>query len=269
MSHRDQTLEAITRLLSYPTETYVEAAELLYVILHSDLPEAAACMAEFGAFVEPRETIELEEIYARTFDINPACALEIGWHLFGEEYARGLLLVRLRAEMRDRGLEESTELPDHIAHVLALIAAMPDDEAQRFVHACVQTAIDKMHAALERAESPYQHVLRCLVLVLEHDFGRADTGDENESNEAESARSLQGGGPPRSNSMPRNAMPGNGQNPFQGDPLRDFPMPCGGCEPVEPVELIQLQASCDRDIDAAVPTTWQGETPTRQGDKHE
>ena len=81
-------------------------------------------MAAFGAYSEPRDLHELEETYARTFDINPACALEVGWHLFGEEYARGLFLVRLRGEMREHGVEESSELPDHITHVLALIAAM-------------------------------------------------------------------------------------------------------------------------------------------------
>ncbi len=231
MSHRSQTLEALARLLSYPTETYVEAAELLYVILQSELPEAAKCMAEFGAFVEPRETDELEEIYARTFDINPACALEIGWHLFGEEYTRGLLLVRLRAEMRDRGLEESAELPDHIAHVLALIAVMPHQDAQRFVHACVQAAVDKMHAALDGAESPYRHVLRCLVLVLEHEFGRAESSGHDET------------GAPVSLAPP------------QGDPLRDFPMPCGGCEPVE---LVELETRGDSGADIPTPRACQG-----------
>ncbi len=45
---------------------------------------------------------------------------------------------------------ESAELPDHISHVLAIVAAMPDDEATRFVTACVQPAVEKMNAALDR-----------------------------------------------------------------------------------------------------------------------
>ena len=48
---------------------------------------------------------------------------------FGEEYARGMFLVRMREEMRKYNLAESVELPDHISHVLAVVAAMPDDEA--------------------------------------------------------------------------------------------------------------------------------------------
>ena len=42
-----------------------------------------------GSFVEQHELWQIEETFTRTFDVNPACALEVGWHLFGEEYARG------------------------------------------------------------------------------------------------------------------------------------------------------------------------------------
>ena len=210
-SHRYRTLEAISELLCYPTESYVQAAELLYVIFQSELPEVAKCIARFGQAIEPRDLHELEENYARTFDINPACALEVGWHLFGEEYARGSLLVRLRNEMRSRGVEESAELPDHLSHVLALVAVMSHDEAQQFVRACVLPAVDKMHHALEAAENDYRHVVRSLLIFLEHEFGRNPSSDDDHATDADTA--------------PR------------GDPLRDFPMPIGVPESVELVPL--------------------------------
>ena len=126
MSHRRQTLEAISKLLSYPTETYVEAAEMLYVILQSELPEAAEVHGEVWRAMPNRWkfTNWRRTTPARSTSIRPV-RLEVGWHLFGEEYTRGLFLVRLRGEMRDRGIEESSELPDHVAHVLAVVAAMP------------------------------------------------------------------------------------------------------------------------------------------------
>ena len=101
----------------------------MYVILQGEIPEAAKAAADFGAFAEQHELWEVEEAFTRTFDVNPTCALEVGWHLFGEEYARGMFLVRMREELRKYSLPESAELPDHIAHVLAVVAAMPDDEA--------------------------------------------------------------------------------------------------------------------------------------------
>ena len=170
MSHRTQALSAFAKLLSYPTETYVEAAEVLYVILQDALPEAAESMSRFGAFVEPLELTALEEIYASTFDVNPACALEVGWHLFGEEYARGLFLVRLRNEMRERDLEESTELPDHLAHVLAIIAAMNQDEAERFVQACVQEGWCKRMRKKVRASVCARRFVRACVQEGSYEF---------------------------------------------------------------------------------------------------
>ncbi len=239
MSYRRQTLEAIGRLLSYPTDTYLEAAELLYVILRPELPEAAECIAAFARQVEPLDVHALEESYARTFDINPACALEVGWHLFGEEYTRGLFLVRLRGEMREYGVEESSELPDHIVHVLALIAAMPDDEAQRLVQACVLPAVDKMQQALDSADNAYRNVVGCLALVLQHEFGRAEAERELKT---ESGRSR--------------AIP-------QGDPLRDYPLPCGADGAVE---FVPLQMEFCRDATPAPGDVQQAAGGTEQND---
>ncbi len=162
------TLQSLSRLLTYPDEQTVESAELLYIILQDELPAAAKRIAAFGAFLEQHEPWEIEEAFTGTFDVNPACALEVGWHLFGEEYARGLFLVRMREELRKYGLPESTELPDHITHVLAVIGAMPNDEARRFVRACVLPAVGKMQQALDGKETPYGHVVACLAEVLQH-----------------------------------------------------------------------------------------------------
>jgi len=205
-------LGTLSRLFSYPDEHTVQAAELLFVLLQDDLPEASSSASAFGAYLEPLHIHELEENYSRTFDINPACALEIGWHLFGEEYARGLFLVRLRGEMQIRGLQESAELPDHITHVLAILSEMSFEEAERFVHACVLPAIDKMEQKLDEAGSPYQHLTHCLALVLEEQFGRPEASDE----EADASQ--------------------NGYS-TEGDPLRDFPGPGRACDSVEFVPL--------------------------------
>jgi nitrate reductase molybdenum cofactor assembly chaperone len=174
MSERSRTLGAFARLLSYPVSELTEATEFLYVILQSRIPEAAEQVAAFGEFVERHTLHEQEETFTHTFDINPACALEVGWHLFGEEYDRGQFLVRLREEMRKYKLPESAELPDHLVHVLAVVAAMPRDEAHRFVTACVFPAVEKMQRALSGKETPYRHVIDCLALVLRYEFDIAE-----------------------------------------------------------------------------------------------
>jgi nitrate reductase delta subunit len=178
MSHLPKVLNALSRLLSYPDEHTVQTAELLYVLLMEELPEAASAASAFGSFADQHELSEVEEAFTRTFDVNPTCALEVGWHLFGEEYARGMFLVRMRQELRKYGLPESTELPDHLFHVLALVAAMPDGEATRFVKACVQPAVETMNAALRDKDTPYRHVVRCLALVLAYIWGQTAEAED-------------------------------------------------------------------------------------------
>ena len=93
MSHLPKVLNALSKLLSYPDESTIQTAELLYVLLMEELPEAASEASTFGSYVSQRELDEVEEAFTRIFDINPTCALEVGWHLFGEEYARGMVTV--------------------------------------------------------------------------------------------------------------------------------------------------------------------------------
>ncbi|MFC1758321.1 nitrate reductase molybdenum cofactor assembly chaperone [Planctomycetota bacterium] len=171
MSHVPKVLDAFARLLSYPDQHTAQAAELLYIVLQGEVDEAASEISKFGSFLEQSDEWQVEEAFTGTFDVNPACALEVGWHLFGEEYARGMFLVRMREELRKYDLPESAELTDHIAHVLAIVAAMPDDQATSFVKACVQPAIEKMNVALAEKDSPYRHIMAALSMVLEAKWG--------------------------------------------------------------------------------------------------
>lgn len=218
-----KTWRALARLLSYPDEQTVEAAELLYIILQGELPEAARSVSRFGEYLEGHALWEAEEAFTGVFDVNPACAPEVGWHLFGEEYARGMFLVRMRQELRKHGIPESTELPDHITHVLALIAAMPDDEAARFVTACVLPAVGRMDAALARTDSPYRHVVACLATVLGHVWGAGaplTDGSEHERRHG--------------------ALP-DGLDPLHNFPVADVGPGCGceqGCSGAEPLVRI-------------------------------
>ncbi len=228
VSEKARILGTISRLLSYPDEHYDQLVELLYLIVQGELPDAAKGISEFGQFVEQCEGHELEETYTRTFDVNPSCALEIGWHLFGEDYMRGQFLVRMRGELAKYEIPESTELPDHLAHVLAVIAAMPDDEASQFSHACVFPALHKMQTSLDKNESPYRHLVRCLLDVLEQQYGPSKPWGENDGKMLSNTDAFPGQNGPR--------------QPGSDDPLRSYPMPTSNCGQVEIVPL-QLQYS--------------------------
>ncbi len=114
----------------------------------------------------PAESLEsLQELYTRTFDLNPECSLEAGWHLFGEEYERGSFLVKMREELRRHGIPESTELPDHLTHALRLAARMEPGEARAFSE-FILPAVDKMLAGLAGKNNPYEDVLKAVRAAL-------------------------------------------------------------------------------------------------------
>jgi nitrate reductase molybdenum cofactor assembly chaperone len=109
-----------------------------------------------------------QESYVQTFEFNPACTLEIGWHLFGENYERGEFLVRMREQLRRYGIAESTELPDHLALLLPLIARMDQDEAARLAGEFILPALAKIRSGLQN--SPYEPVIGAIAKKLEADF---------------------------------------------------------------------------------------------------
>ena len=117
-----------------------------------------------------------QEIYARTFDMSPKCTLEIGWHLFGEQYDRGTFLVWMRGQLRQLGLGESSDLPDHARHALAVLGRMDEEVGRRFATACVLPAMEIVRDGLKKLESPYELLVDaiCRWLVSLHGPAQRD-----------------------------------------------------------------------------------------------
>ncbi|MEO8593134.1 MAG: molecular chaperone TorD family protein [Candidatus Solibacter sp.] len=172
------TLEVIAGLLEYPTVGY-----------HAQLDGAAAAIARtdaaaaqhvqaFADAVRGLGLSEMEELYIQTFDLNPDACLDIGWHLFGEDYARGEFLVKLREEMRRYGIVEREELPDSLLTVLPLAARMPEEDAMPFRARFLRPAVEKMRKAVPAESNPYANLLAALAVlcgagsVKEHPEGR-------------------------------------------------------------------------------------------------
>src|SRR3990172_6774062 len=106
--------DLLASLVKYPRADYKERVEACLRVLSEEHPGAGAILQPFADCVRGMSAEELEELYTLTFDINPLCCLEVGWQLYGEEYERGAFLVEMRQLLRDCGVRESTELPDHL-----------------------------------------------------------------------------------------------------------------------------------------------------------
>jgi nitrate reductase delta subunit len=151
-------LEAASALLRYPGPDHAARVAACLAEVPPALGEARAALEAFDAAIRGLPTEALQELYTRTFDLNPACSPELGWHLFGERYERGLFLVKLRQLMRRVELPETTELPDHLAGVLRLLPRLPAEEAADLAAACVLPALATMRGTLagkgQRGDAP-------------------------------------------------------------------------------------------------------------------
>lgn len=153
---------SLALLFEYPGAGYLDNAGGCGTLIARSSPWAFDGFNEFLNSVEALPSEDLEELFTRTFDLNPSCALEIGWHLFGEDVRRGAFLVWMRDKLRAHGLSESGELPDHLSCALSLVENLAPDDADEFAATCLVPALDKMIQGFGDGENPYKSLLECI-----------------------------------------------------------------------------------------------------------
>ena len=168
------TLDAFADLLGYPQEDYPVRVDAARVQIDAADSAAAGSLDLLVQFVADATRGELEERYTRTFDMNPSHALELGWHLYGEDYDRGAFLVTVRELMRTHGVEETGELPDHITHILRLVGRLEADEAERFARRQALPAVERILLNFEDEAHPFRGLLTGARDAMAAHFGPAD-----------------------------------------------------------------------------------------------
>ena len=151
----------LAELVTYPDRQYATRLLAASDELSGVSPQAAEAMEAFATAIDPLSLGELQERYTGAFDLSPICPLEIGWHLFGEQYERGAFLVRMREALERHGIAESTELPDHLSYVLQLAGRL-QPEAMPVAPEQLERALTKMATSLDDSGSPFRHLLRAI-----------------------------------------------------------------------------------------------------------
>jgi nitrate reductase delta subunit len=152
--------------------------------LASGDPEASRRLERFAEAVETLALPELQELYTRTFDLDPVCALEVGWHLYGENYDRGRFLAHLRELHRELGIDEAGELPDHLISVLPALARLEPEARDELGRRYAVPAVARMLGGFEGRDNPYEHLVRAVDRTL-----RTTVGEPEDDAGAEPARS--------------------------------------------------------------------------------
>jgi nitrate reductase delta subunit len=169
---RSAEYDALAALFEYPDGEYARRVQHCLATVRDSAPEATALLETFSESIRALTTESAQELFTQSFDLNPACVLDLGWHLFGEQYERGEFLVKVRGLLRREGIEESHELPDHLTHVLRLLGRMQPEEAEEFAAACLLPALDKAIAGFAETENPFALLMRAAIARLESEYER-------------------------------------------------------------------------------------------------
>jgi nitrate reductase molybdenum cofactor assembly chaperone len=150
--------ESLVALVAYPRRDVTPIVQQCVATLPPWLADAAVPLERFAYAVATMPLHVVENEYVRAFDFDPDCALELGWHLFGETVERGGFLADVREDLERAGIKEAEGLPDHLANLLPLLAR--EDPIKAAELACrIAPAVSQVRAALAERHSPYTHLI--------------------------------------------------------------------------------------------------------------
>jgi len=167
---------AVADLLEYPPPAWDDAVRRCRAALSGTFPEVDGPLERFEQKMVAMPHAEREELYVHTFELNPPCTLEVGYHVFGETYKRGTFLAHLRREEDRYGLELNQQLPDFLPVLLRLLGIIDDLELRdSLIGTCIIPAIETIVGAMKDKDNPYGDLLTSLLAALRADRGmRAD-----------------------------------------------------------------------------------------------
>ena len=196
MTHRIQ-YEMLAPLFEYPDADYPGKVGDIKEYLAGRYSDAAADLGRFLELLPADDLQAMQELFTRSFDVQAATTLDVGYVLFGDDYKRGMLLANLNAEHRTAGIDTGTELGDYVPNLLRLMAVIEDEEVLHdLAYAILGPAllemigefsterIEKRNKSYEKhyktlIENPevaseavtlYQFALKSLYAVLKQDF---------------------------------------------------------------------------------------------------
>lgn len=143
-------------LLSYPDD------DVLRLRGSVDAPHG---LEAFCAWWRDAPALELQQAYVDTFDGNPAAALYLTYHRYGDRRERGRALIGVQRRFREAGWHPPAgETPDSLPAVLELVEVAP--AAGLAVLEEYAPEVDAIHAALAAAGSPWADVLEAVAELV-------------------------------------------------------------------------------------------------------
>lgn len=200
----------LASLFEYPSVDFPDRVRDIRDYLDGRYVDATAEINQFIKLLPAEDLQAMQELYTRSFDVQAATTLDVGYVLFGDDYKRGIMLANLNREHRHASVDTGTELADYVPNLLRLMAVIEDEEVlEDLAYAILGPALLEMigefsteriekrnisyvkhyktliddPAVASEAVTLYQFALKSLYAVLKQDFALIESMPLERSND--------------------------------------------------------------------------------------
>lgn len=200
----------LASLFEYPSVDFPDRVRDIRDYLDGRYVDATAEINQFIKLLPAEDLQAMQELYTRSFDVQAATTLDVGYVLFGDDYKRGIMLANLNREHRHASVDTGTELGDYVPNLLRLMAVIEDEEVlEDLAYAILGPALLEMigefsteriekrnisyvkhyktliddPAVASEAVTLYQFALKSLYAVLKQDFALIESMPLERSND--------------------------------------------------------------------------------------
>ncbi len=135
---------ALAKLFDYPDEGYYDNVSQAISSLGDAYEETKVELEKFLKLL-PLEIYEVQELYSKSFEVQAVTSLDVCYVLYGDDYQRGVILVKLNQEHQKVGNDCGVELGDFLPNLLRLIPKMQEkDVRDELVSMLIAPSVEKM-----------------------------------------------------------------------------------------------------------------------------
>ncbi len=167
----EQSCLDVAVLLSHPQSDYIS---VLNGVINSGLnKKSTKTLRAFHDAIVGLSAFELQELYTRTFDLNPMCSPALSVHLFGvESFKRSHLMVGLLDMYRIVGFPTTGESADHMSTVVRFLPCATSEEREEVAQFILLPGLAKIAEFLESKSNPFSYLIKAVVLIVAAEIGK-------------------------------------------------------------------------------------------------
>ncbi len=155
-------------ILEPPGPSFTDQVNECITLLTPFRQEAADLMNRFKTFVEQTPFRRIEKVHDDTFSLDGVCYPYVGYQLLGDGSHRRLFLDGLNELYQIYDFSAAQESPDHLGVMLRFLAEGEDrEEIEDMISLYIIPSLRRMLEGCEDRATPYEEVLRALLLVLQ------------------------------------------------------------------------------------------------------